>query len=236
MATRPAFLPHLPRSVPVRVVGVDFQWHAGLVIGQKRRSIKSLHAAIVGSGLARRPLEVSTKSEAALGRALSAFNLAFSARGVEQPVTVESAFQGSKVFAETGPFHQIYRTPPREARAFFRGKDLGDVVRFDFFGEHWPNRPLTLFYNWIYIKTLRMNREAAREVLSFDAFTDVEFNPAKSFNCQAYAVALYVALVRAGMGDVLNSKRSFVAFFSGVTEWRDAYGAVDSRHRQASLL
>ena len=30
----------------------------------------------------------------------------------------------------------------------------------------------------------------------YEAFTDIEFNPKKSFNCQAYSVALYKSLLK----------------------------------------
>ena len=44
-----------------------------------------------------------------------------------------------------------------------------------------------------------------------DAFTDIEFNPEKSFNCQARSCALYVALLKAGiLRDAMTDPESFV--------------------------
>ena len=49
-----------------------------------------------------------------------------------------------------------------------------------------------------------------RFVLDYQAFTDIEFNPEKSWNCQAYSVALYVSLVKNGMLEkALDSKENF---------------------------
>ena len=39
-------------------------------------------------------------------------------------------------------------------------------------------------------------KDLARQVVEYDAFTDIEFNPQKSVNCQARAVALFVSLCR----------------------------------------
>lgn len=36
-------------------------------------------------------------------------------------------------------------------------------------------------------------------LLEYDGFTDIEFNPQKSLNCQAKAAALYVSLCRNGL-------------------------------------
>jgi len=43
---------------------------------------------------------------------------------------------------------------------------------------------------WIRTKNL------AQRLVGFDAFTDIMFNPKKSYSCSARAVALYVALYR----------------------------------------
>ena len=47
-------------------------------------------------------------------------------------------------------------------------------------------------------------------MIGYDAFTDIEFNPEKSVNCQAKAAALYVALFRQG---VLEQCVDFDAFY-----------------------
>src|SRR3954454_5722055 len=42
-------------------------------------------------------------------------------------------------------------------------------------------------------------RGLAEGVSDYQAFTDIEFNPAISINCQAYAVALYVSSSKRGL-------------------------------------
>jgi len=84
----------------LREVSVAFRWHPGFAVSQKRRNVAALHEAAAAQGLG--PLlEVSSKSEDALGRGLSAFALRLPVAGGE--AAVESAFQGSKVFERGGP-------------------------------------------------------------------------------------------------------------------------------------
>ena len=48
--------------------------------------------------------------------------------------------------------------------------------------------------------------------MSFNAFTDIEFNPKRSINCQAYTVALYKSLaVRGELEDCLKSKEIYLS-------------------------
>ncbi|WII93633.1 hypothetical protein QEO94_01985 [Kingella negevensis] len=52
------------------------------------------------------------------------------------------------------------------------------------------------------------------ELLAFDAFTDIEFNPNKSINCQASSVALFCALSKRGiLRDVLQSQKDFLTIY-----------------------
>lgn len=53
------------------------------------------------------------------------------------------------------------------------------------------------------------NPALAETVLSYDAFTDIEFNPQKSLNCQAAAAARFVSLHRLGL---LTESLTFEAF------------------------
>lgn len=61
-----------------------------------------------------------------------------------------------------------------------------------------PLNPKTIFYDWLYINAVLENPLLAAELLKYNAFTDIEFNPEKSINCQAKAAALFVALSRKG--------------------------------------
>jgi hypothetical protein len=45
----------------------------------------------------------------------------------------------------------------------------------------------------------------------YDAFTDIEFNPERSINCQAYSLALYKALQERNiLSEALASKQAFL--------------------------
>ncbi|WP_048965487.1 DarT1-associated NADAR antitoxin family protein, partial [Escherichia coli] len=126
--------------------------------------------------------------------------------------TVESAFQASKVFEMGGPYVDILDKSSVEAKKDLRLKESGALVNFKFYNTLWPLVPRTAFYDWLYLSALNQNKKLALHLLSFDGFTDIEFNPAKSINCQARAAALYVSLVRRNMlDDVLSSKDKFLS-------------------------
>ena len=66
------------------------------------------------------------------------------------------------------------------------------------------------FYNWLYINALNLNNDLADQVIEYDAFTDIVFNPQKSINCQAEAAAIYVSLRKQGLlTEALKDKDSF---------------------------
>jgi hypothetical protein len=209
MAHRPVFVPR-PASAPwVETRSLEFQWFAGFSLAQKQRSIAALHAAAQAAGLA--PLlEISTKSPLAAGQALSAFNLRLStADGAT--VTVEAAFQGGKVFECGGPYSDLFSAPGRAIKRDPRLKSSGALVAFEWAGVRWPLEPRTAFYDWLYLQGLRANPALAEPLLSFAAFTDIEFNPAKSLNCQAHTAALYVALSQRGLlTEALASQARFI--------------------------
>lgn len=211
MAFRPAFFPLLS------TVGVDdtrtfeFTWTPGLSFAQKQRNVRALHASIRRHFPSRRLLEVSSKSIENLGVSLSAFNLSFPVGN--DFISVETAFQASKVFEKAGPFPELYSKDPRFVRDYVRSLDAGDLVGFEINGNRWGLRPTRAFYNWIYIRALSKNLRLSAAVCEYDCFTDIEFNPKKSLNCQAYAVALYLSMWHAGvLNEALKDKESFLSF------------------------
>lgn len=199
------FLPGARPGAFVVVKDVEFTWHPGLAPSQKRKSIASLHEAVARAGTAARPLEVSSKSPEAAGVRLSAFNLRFASPGWPA-CAVEAAFQSSKVFERGGPYRDIAAMPSRDAKRDARLRSSGDLVAFDFRGEHWGLLPRTMFYDWLYLNALAQSPDLAGAVVPRDAFTDIEFNPERSVNCQARSAALFVALTRLGLlQDALDS-------------------------------
>ena len=208
MAQRPIFLPSRDGAL-IDERRIEFEWHPGLSVQQKRRSVASLHKAAGETGVS--PiLEVSTKSESDLGRNLSAFNLTFDA-GEEGRFPVEAAFQGSKVFERGGPYRDMYGLSGRQIKRDERLKNSGQLKEFDFLGDRWGLEPKTAFYDWLYVKALSQHPELAAEVGDYAAFSDIEFNPKKSINCQARSVALFVSLRdKELLEEALSGKDAFV--------------------------
>ena len=186
---------------------VSFEWHAGFAISQTQKSIRSLHENASAKGI-KPVLEISSKSLEKIGVQLSAFNLRLNYGGYN--FTVESAYQGSKVFEGGGPFTDIYALPSREAKRDERLKNHGNLQCFDFFGTRWGLQPTTAFYDWLYIQALLQNVHLSKPMLSYHAFSDIAFNPEKSFSCQARTAALYVTLEQ--IGEMSRVKQSPIEF------------------------
>ena len=211
MAQRPVFLPQAIGPVLVRTVHVNFEWHAGLSLSQKQKSIASLHAAAHRLPGVCRVLEVSSKSPEPLGVALSAFNLTIAAPANIPSPSVECAFQGSKVFERGGPFTDLLEKSSRQAKQDPRLQASGRLTGFHFDGVDWPLEPPTVFYDWIYILALQHSDGLLPAAAVYDGFTDIEFNPARSINCQAYALALATALHRRGiLHQATASREAFI--------------------------
>ena len=211
MASRPIFLPISTNFSPVREVPIDFTWHAGMSVSQKQKSIASLHKSAHDRLGLTRVLEVSTKSLDDLGRELSAFNLKVPL--VDGTSTsVESAYQGSKVFSGGGPYLELLRAESRTAKTDERLRNSGRLTRFEFEGLQWALEPPTAFYDWLYITALTLEPSLCTKVLEFDGFTDIEFNPERSLNCQARSVALFCSLTKSGEIELaLSSVENFIS-------------------------
>lgn len=194
MAKRLVYVPNLHGNVLVAPFEIEFTWAPGLATSQKQKNIRALHEA-AGKRNLPKVLEISTKSENATGVALSAFNLQLVLHsGVKG--SVESIFQASKVFEHGGPYLDLLSKGSRAAKTDERLKSSGQLIGFQLEGDDWPLQPTTVFYDWLYLKALVQNPELANELSNFDGFTDIEFNPQRSLNCQAASAALYVALLK----------------------------------------
>lgn len=203
MANRPIFLPSPGAYGLVRETALEFQWFAGLSVAQKQRSIDALHESGKRSLGLKNILEISSKSRTPLGVSLSAFNLQLEL--ASRRVSVEVAFQAGKVFESGGPYLDLLNGSSREAKQDPRLKNSGALVRFEHCGQVWPLEPRTAFYDWLYTKALLENPDLSEQLTAYDAFTDIEFNPKKSLNCQARSAALFVALKSARLLDEATS-------------------------------
>ncbi|MDD3353929.1 hypothetical protein [Zoogloea sp.] len=212
MANRPIYVPNTSGSAFVITLPVEFEWYPGLAPSQKKKSIKSLHdSALVQHGIAK-ALEVSSKSESPLGVQLSAFNLLITTQKVGRTFSVECAYQSSKVFGGGGPYLDLLDKSSREAKKDPRLTSSGSLKGFSFFGTSWELDPLTAFYDWLYINALKRKPEYWSELDEYQGFTDIEFNPDRSINCQAYSVALFCSFRKRGLLDeATSSKENFLA-------------------------
>jgi len=209
MAQRPVFAPR--KSKPyVNVFNPEFVWNSGLSASQKKKNVVALHEAFNARFPEKKVLEISSKSDEKLGVALSAFNLKKYVPELDKSVNVECIYQGSKVFAVGGPYTDLYTATSREAKGDRRLQSSGAMKGFRFDGQDFPLNPTTAFYDWLYINALLENPELAEQLLAYDAFTDIEFNPNKSLNCQARAAALFVALSREGLIEQCRNFDSFL--------------------------
>jgi hypothetical protein len=157
-----------------------------------------------------------------LGVQLSAFSLKYEAESGKE-YFLESIFQASKVFERGGPYTDIKNLEPIQAKRDERLMNSGRLIAFVSAKVTWPLEPKTLFYDWLYVNTIKDSKELTSQIQEYGAFTDIEFNPKKSVNCQAYSAALYVSLVQRGLiGKALGSKISFAetvqAFQAGDTQ------------------
>lgn len=233
MAKRPIYLPCLDAGPLVRTEFVEFTWHPGMAVSQKRKSVESLHHSAIETGICKHPLEVSSKSPIDLGVELSAFNLKVKTEERQRVFTVETAFQSSKKFERGGPFRDLLYGTSIAAKKDPRLKESGALVSFESSGKTWMLEPKTAFYDWVYTNALRRNEWAVERLADYDAFTDIEFNPKKSINCQAYSVALFLALDgRNLLSDALESKEAFLDIVGDVP----VNNACENTHVQPQLF
>ena len=114
----------------------------------------------------------------------------------------------------------LYKSPA-EAKKDERLKSAGEIIAFRPFGKQekeWDENPISAFYNWIYINALMQHSEYHQQLLNYQAFTDIESNPKKSLNCQAYATALFCSLYKNDLLDeIMKTPQSFLELYNVVT-------------------
>ncbi len=219
-ATRPIFIPSSAEDKHVESLDITFEWFGGFHTSQKIKSMNSLHKNAKKENISN-ILEVSTKSDKVLGNSLSAFNLIVEKNN--KVISLESAYQGSKVFTNGGPYQDLYddtkdfkntisiKKDPRIDKSF-------EIISFKFYEETWETEPKTAFYDWLYLNSIHKYSHQFDnldmkflDILGYAGFTDIEFNPKKSINCQARSCALFVSLYKKNLIEIaLESKESFL--------------------------
>jgi len=220
MAERPIFIPLGKTDHLVKEVVVKFKWNPGFAPVQKKKNIAAMHESArtmknMDGEILNPLLEISTKSEVKLGIRLSAFNLRIDTESEIGEISMEAAFQGSKVFKNGGPYRNISGMDSRKAKKDPRLRE-SQLIGFDYFGQEWPLVPKTAFYDWLYLSALSQHREFLMEELyKYKGFTDIEFNPKKSINCQARTCAMLVSLLKLdALSGALKTQDSFIDIVS----------------------
>jgi hypothetical protein len=216
MAERPIFVPAPDTSDLVREISFHITWSSGFALIQKKKNIHALHSAAAAAGYS--PLlEISTKSDEALGQHLSAFHLKVRTAAFGD-IPLECAFQGSKVFERGGPYRDLYSSDARDAKRDPRLQRSGRLVGFQFENMNFPLEPKTAFYDWLYISSIFPHREWLARLGRYAGFTDIEFNPERSINCQARSCALFVALRSKNLlEEAAQSSQAFIEVISNYT-------------------
>lgn len=233
MANRPIFTPDFNGFPFVQKVDIEFKWYPGFAKSQMQETILSLHEAAEKQGIA--PiLEISSKSASRLGVSLSAFNLPLETKS-GQKMSVECAYQGSKVFENGGPYDELYFGSSKSAKTDERLQNSGKLIGFYFCGEDFPIEPKTAFYDWLYITALyQKKKDLLQQLQSYQGFSDIVFNPSKSLNCQARAAALCVSLSKSGLMNkqIISDKDYYIGILNG----RDQYPPIEQDPQQLSLF
>ncbi len=193
MASRPVFVAASFKE-PIQEVQTSFTFFSGFSLDQKRKSIQSLHNSYLENNPNKRILEISTKSPDELGRKLSAFNLCVQVN--QRILPLECVFQSSKIFENGGPYSELMYLDPVSAKKDMRLRNSGRLVSFRFDNKVFPLEPKSYFYDCLYIEAVLNSTSLVDELMCYDAFTDIEFNPKKSYNCQARSAALFVTLYK----------------------------------------
>lgn len=238
MATRPIFIPtdpnlsnnHINIDDLVQIKNVDFTWHTGLTINDKQQSIASLHENAKQIDNISKILEISTRSTEIIGVALSAFNLKIKS-GKGRNFSVESVYQSSKVFSgnhgEIQYLDLLYKSPA-EAKTDSRLKTSGNIIAFRTFGKkekEWDVNPISAYYNWIYLNALMQHPEYHEPLFKYHAFSDIEFNPKKSLNCQAYTTALFCSLYKNNLlEEIMKTPQDFLSLYQKPNDTLDLFG------------
>lgn len=193
MSTRPVYTPFLKKPY-YKAENIEFDWNAGVSPAQKKKNSQALHDAFQQKHPDANLLEVSTKSENSTGQALSPFNLKKAIPSLKKDFPVENIYHASKVFKHGGPYYDLLGATPLESKRDPRLTNSGELVHFKMEDKEYPASPDILFYNWLYINALKENPGLARNMDQYNAFTDIEFNPAMGKNNQARACAIYSSL------------------------------------------
>ena len=202
MATRPAWT---IKDGAVVKEDFSFAWNGGFAITQKQKNINALHQAIKNEK-GEAALEISSKGTVPIGRDMSAFFLKLSG------IYLENIFQAAKKYENGGPYPDLLQVSPKEAKRDDRHQNSGSLTAFVRNQDIWPLEPKTAFYDYIYVSAVIENYGYDLDLSDYRWFTDIEFNPKKSINCQARSAAIYQLIRQERLYDVTENMDAWILF------------------------
>ena len=212
---KPVFMPRVGSDNLVKTDMVRIEHHVGFATRQKKKTINDLHRVIKKKYGFKNVLELSSKSGNKLSFPLSPVSLKITNEADGKQYSVENAYQASKMFERGGPFVDLLDAAPRQAKKDERLVTSGDITGYDYFGLVWGLEPLTVFYDWLYVNALKQNTHLHEEVLHYQAFTDISFNPKKNIHCPAYSLAMFVALHKRELLEGIEDPGTFFDLVTG---------------------
>ena len=142
-----------------------------------------------------RILEISSRSDEPLGRALSAMNLRAADNDGNRRLPVESVYQAAKCYGNGSPDEQPAANGFDAKRRDKERRSAGSLRGFQHDGTFWPAASGSAFYDREWIKAATA-AGATRELARYDAYTDQFHRPGAAVACQARSAAMLVGLDR----------------------------------------
>jgi len=183
-----------------KVISTTFniKWMSGFSLSQKRKNIENLHSIIQEKYNTSLDsiLEVSTKSTVEVGRLLSSMNLKVKIK--DTYYCFESVYQSSKVY-QASLLDDEYQMLEWLSLTGFEVKKLSkeikhNLIKFKCEGIEYPLNPPTLFYDYLYIRSVVNIPDLYEKISRYTFFTDIEFNPNNMISTQAKSICLYKLL------------------------------------------
>lgn len=190
MAVRPIFISTGDIESPFSKEDISFEWVKGMSYSQKCKRRDSLASEIAKLYDIKRWLEISTKSDKDIGVKLSAKNLVLKTSTGSN--TVENIYQKAKYFYK------------------------GEIVGFKYNDCVFENEPTGMFYDYIYIYAILQNKELIKDLVQYDIFSDIEFNPKKSINTQARAAAIFKTLYDNHNLGIVKNQYDFKTYYKSI--------------------
>ena len=155
-------------------------------------------------------LEISSRSDEPLGRALSAMNLRASGSDGNRRLPVESVYQAAKCYGDGGPDDQPAANGFDAKRRDKERRSAGSLRGFQHNGAFWPAASGSVFYDREWIKAATAIG-ATRELTGYDAYTDQFHRPGAAVACQARSAAMLVGLARSRQLDQVQKPGTWAA-------------------------